>query len=61
MAILTATAVITPLCLLPDLSALAPMAYVGVAAVAYSAVSHDAYTVSLCVCVISAMFLYVCV
>jgi len=38
MAILCATCVITPLCLLPDLSALAPMAYAGVAAVTYSAV-----------------------
>jgi len=36
-AILSATAVLTPLCLLPDLSALAPAAYAGVAAVFYSA------------------------
>jgi len=36
-AILSASAVLVPLILLPDLSALAPMAYAGVAAVAYSA------------------------
>jgi sodium-coupled neutral amino acid transporter 11 len=35
-AVLSITAVLAPLCLLPDLSALAPMAYVGIMAVLYS-------------------------